>query len=74
MLEEITPGELFQNTIFAGRPTKAVYIAETAAGTAYTMHCDANGLDVGFVTGGQFLPLRITTAITLAGHTIVYIY
>ena len=74
MLEAITPSDLFSETIISGQITKAVYIAEAAAGTSFEAVCPSTGTSVTFVTGGQVIPIRINSTLTITGFNIVYLY
>ncbi len=74
MHEELKPTDDFTNTIDTTRITKAVYICDDADGTAFTVTNNASGASVNFRTKGQWHPIRIKTAISIASHTIVYAY
>lgn len=74
MLEAITPSDEFSETPITGKLTKAVYIAETALGTAFEAVSNHDSSNVTFVTGGQIIPIRINTALTITGFTVVYLY
>lgn len=75
MNEPINPSDDFTNTVDTSRITKAVYIAVTASGTAFTLTNNKTGSAVNFVTGGQWYPCRTRAAVGGAtGCTIVYAY
>ena len=73
-LESIQPTDYFSESIIANRLTKAVYIAKNADGVTFEVTNNLDGSSVTFYTNGQWHPIRINAAITLADHTIVYAY
>jgi hypothetical protein len=74
MLESITPSDHFTNSANTEKITKAIYLAKTASGDAFTVVCNVTGSAVNFVSGGQLLPVRTRAAVTATGYTIVYFY
>ena len=64
----------FRTTVDVDQYTRAIYVAEIAGATSYTVHNPVTGDDVTFYTGGTVIPVQTDESVTIAGHAVVYLY
>lgn len=72
----MAPSYDFRNNVDSARYTKAIYIAPST-GTSFEVansFADSPDDSVTFYVGGQVIPVRTKSAVTITGYAVVYLY